>query len=227
MDYFFSKETYLYLLNIFFIPIHNLPGVFENMTYTTINGSLWTMPVEVACYIALLIGFIICSKFKKIKKEHLIYISIIIFICIIVVFRTNSLIVSAVRHMIVFAEGILIYLKRDKIILNVKLAIILSIIFIASIFVGLLTYAIFLLLPYIVLTFTLACKQRLKNVKILNLSYEMYLIGWPIQQVIVYFMGGDMNPILNFVIAVPLDIIAAYGISKMVELIEKKLICKK
>lgn len=40
-DYFKSSSTYLYLLNAILIPVHNLPGVFEQNIYgPTVNGSL-------------------------------------------------------------------------------------------------------------------------------------------------------------------------------------------
>lgn len=64
-NYFLSSQTYLYLFNALLIPVHNLPGVFENNVYQyVVNGSLWTLPVEFACYILVFFSFKI-TKFKR------------------------------------------------------------------------------------------------------------------------------------------------------------------
>src|SRR5690606_29965057 len=51
-SYFTDRMTLKYLFNVFSIRIqHHLPGVFENNYYpNTVNGSLWTLPIEIACY---------------------------------------------------------------------------------------------------------------------------------------------------------------------------------
>ena len=60
-EYWSSIKTWKYFLNSVFILQHELPGVFQNNPYNpTVNGSLWTLPVEVACYIA-------CFLFYKLK----------------------------------------------------------------------------------------------------------------------------------------------------------------
>ena len=51
-QYFTEVGTYKYLLNGILIPVHTLPGVFENNVYgAAVNGSLWTLPIEFASYI--------------------------------------------------------------------------------------------------------------------------------------------------------------------------------
>jgi peptidoglycan/LPS O-acetylase OafA/YrhL len=51
-DYFERKETWLFLENISAIKLDAyLPGVFEHNNISTINGSLWTLPFEILCYI--------------------------------------------------------------------------------------------------------------------------------------------------------------------------------
>ncbi len=48
-----STKSWMYLLNIILIPIHDSPGVFENnIQFTTVNGALWTLPIEFICFIA-------------------------------------------------------------------------------------------------------------------------------------------------------------------------------
>ena len=70
-QYFSSAELYKYLLsNLFFLNFitPTLPGVFTENTYATINGSLWTLKIEVGFY--LLVPLIIFLK-EKVNKHFL------------------------------------------------------------------------------------------------------------------------------------------------------------
>jgi peptidoglycan/LPS O-acetylase OafA/YrhL len=52
-EYFTSKDTWKYFYNVFLLPTYFLPGLFaENVYPNAVNGSLWTLPVEFAMYIA-------------------------------------------------------------------------------------------------------------------------------------------------------------------------------
>lgn len=51
-NYFSDSQTWKYLWrNILLLPYHSLPGVFEYNTISAVNGSLWTLPVEVFMYV--------------------------------------------------------------------------------------------------------------------------------------------------------------------------------
>ena len=56
--YFSEQGTYDYLVNLVpFIGVeYNLPGVFEGNERTAVNGSLWSLIVEIRCYILLVIA---------------------------------------------------------------------------------------------------------------------------------------------------------------------------
>lgn len=49
--YLWKSETWTYLWrNSLLLPFHQLPGVFESNPSSAVNGSLWTLPVEVFMY---------------------------------------------------------------------------------------------------------------------------------------------------------------------------------
>lgn len=65
-DYMSDVTLYKYALNGLLIPVHELPGVFSNNIYgPTVNGSLWTLPVEFLCYI----GCFLLYKLQMLKKK--------------------------------------------------------------------------------------------------------------------------------------------------------------
>jgi len=52
-DYLLAHGTRLYLWNIALYPVYSLPGMFAGLPYpSVINGSLWSLPAEMAMYIA-------------------------------------------------------------------------------------------------------------------------------------------------------------------------------
>lgn len=54
-QYCLQKETYKYLFNLIgYIQFH-LPGMFLKNPFDIVNGSLWTVPVEIACYIIMVL----------------------------------------------------------------------------------------------------------------------------------------------------------------------------
>ncbi|MFK8012196.1 MAG: acyltransferase family protein [Marinicellaceae bacterium] len=68
-DYFSHSQTYEYLKNmtLFYQIQWNLPGVFSENVNKSANGSLWTLPVEVRCYLFLAI----VSLFAIFKQKTL------------------------------------------------------------------------------------------------------------------------------------------------------------
>jgi peptidoglycan/LPS O-acetylase OafA/YrhL len=79
-DYFASPQLIHYLQTLFFQIQYELPGVFVNNPYPkAINGSLWSIPVEVYCYAVLLI----LGLFQLLKQRIAILVGTLLFIGIV------------------------------------------------------------------------------------------------------------------------------------------------
>ena len=50
-----------------------------------------------------------------------------------------------------------------------------------------------------------------------NLSYDIYLCGWPIQQMVISEFGGSMAVGLNILISIPLSIMVGYVTYMVIE----------
>lgn len=226
--YFLDGNTYLYFLNGILLPIHDLPGVFQGNVYdTTINGALWTLPVEFFAY-CLLAAILVFSKYI-LKKEEIQKVFHIVCTCGLIIifvaldmFIKNDFLITVVRPLIIFFVGVLYCDYAEKIKLNIPLALFMMFIIGIACKFGFLNYALILCLPYIVVTLALGTKQIKINGKILAISYEMYLFGWPVQQCVTYWFGGTMNPYINWLITLPIDIMLAYVLYIVVERMETK-----
>ena len=227
VEYFTNSSTYLYLLNGILLPIHNLPGVFESNVYdATVNGPLWTMPVEFAAYLAMAVFLLMCKyilKNEKLQKAcHIMCVCALIVVFVILdIFVKNDFLITVVRPMLLFFVGVLYCDHAEKIKLNFPVAFLMLMFIGLSCKIGLLNYAMIICLPYVVVTLALGTKQVKINSKILVTSYEMYLFGWPIQQVVVHYFGGSMSPYLNCLIVLPIDIMLAYILYIFIEKKEK------
>lgn len=206
-EYFTNIETYKYLFNCVLIPIHNLPGVFENNIYgQTVNGALWTLPVEFMCYITLLVITLLSKKLFNNQRLYIIFISVGLllsaFLCAICEYLNLQLLKSAFIAISFFFVGSLYYLLKSKLPLNIIICVICIIGTIFSFFTPIANYLLLIFLPYLITFISLYPKQIKTKTKILNYSYEIYLIGWPIQQTFVSVYGGEMSILLNATLSI-------------------------
>ena len=236
--YFTSGGTYLYLLNSLLVPVHNLPGVFEGLPYQTVNGPLWTLPVEFACYLmlwAISMLLVLITRYKshgnlsgivdsKAFRVLLWVGAIIVFLGFIAVFYVlkNEFLVSVVRPVVIFIEGSLFYQYRDKIKVNWTVGLVMTLILALSGLAGLFSIGMILFLPYITISLTLGIPQIKADWTVFKISYEMYLVGWPIQQILMNALHGSMDAYMNVLLTVPFDIIFALLLYKTVNMLTAK-----
>lgn len=208
VGYFGNINTYKYLLNAVMLPIHNLPGVFEANKYgATVNGSLWTLPVEFACYIACYIFY----KLKLLDKKRFYYTIPIVILVLVFEKQVPGILGSMVRPCVFFYIGMLYYVYREYIELNIKIVPIFLLLLIAAFMVPVLIKpAMILLWPYILFTIWFAIPQCSDKIgKTGDISYGLYLWGFVVQQLLSHMFGGQMSQLLNFALASIISIILA------------------
>ncbi len=123
----------------------------------------------------------------------------------------DGLLSAALRPAGLFYAGLIYYVYRDRIKLRwLPAAVCMAAMIIGSCF-DVLDITVFLFLPYFLLYIGYGTRYKFSNfAKHGEVSYGMYLCGWPIQQCVCMGFGGAMQPVLNFVIAMPLTVLCGY-----------------
>lgn len=225
-EYFRNVGTWKYLANICLIPVHNLPGVFESGNISsTVNGSLWTLPLEFICYIILFVAY----KIKLLRSDR--YVIWLVGIALVSIAAywigcemSSSIILSAAQAVILFFLGVFCYVRKDKLVLDIRLGIVAVVGWSAFVWLKLPFFGNILFLPVIITTFLIGTRQVLPKVSQLgDLSYAVYLTAFPVQQIVIAMSGGKMNPYLNMICSIPAVIILSCGLY----FVEQVLLCKK
>ncbi|TCZ66112.1 acyltransferase family protein [Roseicella aquatilis] len=86
--YFMGRTFYTYFLNILGWPHYLLPGVFETNFSTGVNGSLWTVPYEIGCYV--IFSFLI--YFNIIRRPHQVAVMTVLLLLTAIVIEMSGLV---------------------------------------------------------------------------------------------------------------------------------------
>ena len=192
-SYFSDGRTAKFLLNGLLIPVHPLPGVFEHNPFKepTVNGSLWSMPVEAVCYVACWLFAQLGFSGKNWKTMITVPLVFGGALACSMVFAGQDVLLSAILPILFFYIGMLFYLYRDRIpvcwpaCLPVAAAVVVSLKF------GWYRYTQYILLPYLFMHLAFATKRTLSGFCTkYELSYGIYLAGWPVQQLLCMLFPG-------------------------------------
>lgn len=217
-DYIYSNETWSYVFRNFILdPRYELPGVFDDLPFKgAINGSLWTLPYEVAAYLALL-GIFLLGVLRQRWLATLLLITIIVDPLfgnkLLVTWLTSDL----NRTMLApcFAFGALLALHRKNITINGGMAVgswLLYFIFRDATAAHYFFYlAIFLTILFLSGTHLLMALKPSSDI-----SYGIYLWGFPTQQILAHhFLHLGIR--FNQVAAIFISIILGYLSWQLVE----------
>ncbi len=210
-DYFSNPSTYQYLRNGLLHPVYNLPGVFETNPYpNAVNGSLWSLPVEVAMYLLLPIVLVVFRKLKIMKiGVALTGVAFLVFNIwrlkyapdLRFVFWGSNWIDGTMLVPYFFA-GSLFSFPEFRRLLNLQWGIALAAVaamlnmnYVKS------EILLFIVLPYFILSFSLASRPVFgrwfeKN----DYSYGMYLYGFLVQQTLIFLLGAERFSLLPYTI---------------------------
>lgn len=210
-EYFRNIMTYKYLLNGIFILQHELPGVFSNTPFTrTVNGALWTLPVEMLCFcVTCIINKLHLLKVDKVKYTLPIFV-LLVFISFYLK-KQYPIIETIMVPCFMYYQGIVYYIYREKIRYSMRNTVIAMLILLCSVWINCMMIGLVLTLPYIMIYFWFSAKQYFGRIyKLGNISYSMYLWGFPIQQYVGYRAEWRMSAYTNFAISIVIDIFVGY-----------------
>lgn len=203
-EYFNSNNTYTYLINMFAMGKglqYDLPGVFLENRRSAVNGSLWSIPLEVRCYILLAFT----SVFGLFSSRSVLNFSIVSIA--LLGYTWPDLIPLVGRQNKVwnlppwlFLVGVFFYNNRDSIPLNGKLAIFAIVSMLYSFGNPWFEYSFPFQMGYLIFYISY-CTRYIEIEKYIgDLSYGIYIYAYPIQQIIADLFS-DRGPLFNVVLS--------------------------
>lgn len=216
-QYYADAGTYKYLLNAVLLPVHNLPGVFGDSPYNaTVNGSLWTLPVEFGCYLLLFAVIWVeekCGKFDKFCGVFFLILMLVLFPFINTLLANTafSFLRAACMPVQTFFMGHIWWYFRKY--LKFDLIKICCVAIFLTIAVRIrefnLTFVFLLAFQYIIFSFIYSPKQYFPSGEWEQLSYGIYLWGFPIGQIVVQ-LNSEISPIHHFAITFVISCLLAW-----------------
>lgn len=216
-------ETYLndprtgdYLKNIFLFPktFYYLPGTFEENPFKgAVNGSIYTLRYEAACYVMVLVlGLLRILRIKEVVLLSFAAGLYIIFISPDLI--PKNMLMGMGKNFIFFVffmAGMVFYSFRNFIPLHWSLFLASAGFLAAALFLGNFRNLFVIFGAYMVFYIAYNSKIRLHRLsKYGDFSYGIYIYAFPIQQTVTLYNGGQMSPLLNFLISLPLSLICAF-----------------
>jgi peptidoglycan/LPS O-acetylase OafA/YrhL len=204
----------------------DLPGVFATNPYgSAVNGSLWTLPVEVTAYAAtLVLG--VTGVLARRRGLVLAAIALLLLFQETVLPGASSLATAtpgSVLHWLVhfglyYAVGAALFLYREHVPLSFLAAGAGLALWIASFDTGATTIVSQVVLPYVVLVLGYRAPEMIDRFmrRIGDLSYGTYIYAFPVQQTIIHYDLG-IRPVALIALTVPITYACAYASWHLVE----------
>lgn len=226
-DYFTSAGTFKHLGNMYVFGLWMyLPGTFRSLPNIAVNGSLWTLPLEVSMYliVALTAALGLRWRFFALVVVALLATTLAIGVCHFGLgwLRLGPAILPSVYTYPFLKYGLYFFLGaafvpwQKRIPLRADLALVAGVLLGLSPFVQFCTVLYYVALPYLV--FYVAMSTPAVSIwRNMDLSYGIYLFAFPVQQSIVQIAGKEIGPWWLTAAATPIVVILAALSWRLVE----------
>lgn len=213
-----------FLKSVIFLGIPEIPAVFQGQPYPSVNGSMWSISLEFICYtIVLVLGSL------GIFRNKLTWLSSAIVLYSVVLFTTlGSSLPYASRYFSLndpffrlaafFFMGGCFYLYRDVIYYKSSLAFAAASLILVCVVIMKIHYLLFAVVgAYLLFYLAFTPITLLKGFERLpDVSYGVYLYGWPVQKLILWYFPAT-TPWLLFIVAALVSLLVGAGSWYMVE----------
>jgi peptidoglycan/LPS O-acetylase OafA/YrhL len=235
-EYFHHSQTYWYLLNNLKLRTDfALPGVFLELPFKGgVNGSLWSLRQEVIAYISLMALFLI--GFFKIRGKTAAFLTllgvVVLFFATDPVFGARFLFPQATPNPMIdvplpcFALGVALTAFKDHIEIKWTMLIFLCLAYGVLSDAAYATYIFYAALFYAILCIA-GQPFFLKLKPPIDISYGVYLWGFPVQQLLMYVwpdQGTRFNQVAGMLMAAVMGIASWHLVEKRGVALGRKLI---
>ncbi|MCB1695017.1 MAG: acyltransferase [Halioglobus sp.] len=231
-EYLSSPGTVGYLSNAlaFLAMKWQLPGVFEHNTLSAVNGSLWTLTVEVRCYLALAIVGALLLRFNRTASNVVLLLILlwgVFFFASIPLLGVNG---RWARPALYFLIGVCLFVNRKSVVLDLRLALAALVLAYLSFGQPWFDYTFPPALAYLIFYLAYATRFIATDRKIGDISYGMYIYAWPVQQIVAEVLPGHtpyFNTLVSSIAVIGLACISWHYLEKPVLGLKKVLLKSK
>lgn len=210
-SYLASRTTWQFIGNAVFLPVgYGLPGVFSDHANPAVNGSLWTLKFEIACYV---VSFLF-ARWDRWRLPLLIagWVASLVLSHSLTNGETGVMFYIE-RFAFLFrfyGAGMLLYAFRNRVPLRADLALVSFALVCLSPLLGLFAEAAATLGTYALIVAAYRAPSWFRAItRKGDISYGVYLYAFPIQQLLVPISMKSAAPWLtNIVLALPFTLIA-------------------
>jgi peptidoglycan/LPS O-acetylase OafA/YrhL len=203
--YFAAFQSSAFLQSVLALNIPDVPAVFEGTHYASINGAMWTISREFACYIFVLVAGITGA----LRLRHFcLSLTIAVFVALIAL-KLAKQPVSDLRLVSFFLSGTCYYIYRDHFRLNGTVAVLCTAVVLVFMFSWRASELALASIGGYALIYV--AKKRSTFLSDFNrlpdVSYGIYLYGWPIQKLLLWYFPS-LTPWSLFAFSAPAAIFA-------------------
>lgn len=187
----------------------DLPGVFQDNPYRFAMGTVWTLKYEIYCYI----GLGVAGVTGLLGRRNVVLAALIaLFVAILALDaaapQAGKAVQTSLRLPFLFAVGTALYLWRDRAVLDWR--IVAALVAATVLAHGTFAYKalLFLTEAYGVLTLALGPGTRRLPEPSADLSYGIYLYGWPVQQAL-FALAPQWSAGLQLIVALVVTVVIA------------------